>query len=213
MATLADRILEAIRYSPLDDDVLAARLGVSSRQAVNQTARRLEREGLLRRRTGPGGKIVNERLVPDAGGHGGASAVPPPEPVRPFLSEDEVKEAARRWLISQGFTVTVALGHEHGIDIDARHPDGRRWIIEAKGEVASDQQQGNYFLGGLGELLQRMDDLNATYALALPSNRRYRSLVRRLPALAKRRLGLVLIWVDAGAGLPSVSAEWLVDDI
>ena len=62
MATLADRILDAIRYSPLDDDILAARLGVSSRQAVNQTARRLEREGLLRRRTGPGGKIVNEWL-------------------------------------------------------------------------------------------------------------------------------------------------------
>jgi hypothetical protein len=27
MATLADRILEAIRYAPLDDDVLAKRLG------------------------------------------------------------------------------------------------------------------------------------------------------------------------------------------
>lgn len=213
MATLADRILEAIRYSPLDDDVLAARLGVSSRQAVNQTARRLEREGLLRRRTGPSGKIVNESLEGGVGGRVGVPPVPRPEPPRPFLSEDEVKEAVRRWLTSQGFAVTVALGHERGIDIDARHPDGRRWIIEAKGEVASDQQQGNYFLGALGELLRRMDDLNATYGLALPSNRRYRSLVRRLPALAKRRLGLVLIWVDAGTGMPTVSAEWLVDDI
>lgn len=167
MATLADRILEAIRYSPLDDDVLAARLGVSSRQAVNQTARRLEREGLLRRRTGPSGKIVNESLEGGAGGRVGVLPVPPPQPPHPFLSEDEVKEAVRRWLTSQGFAVTVALGHERGIDIDARHPDGRRWIIEAKGEVASDQQQGNYFLGALGELLQRMDDLNATYGLGI----------------------------------------------
>jgi len=208
MATLADRILDAIRYSPLDDDILAARLGVSSRQAVNQTARRLEREGLLRRRTGPGGKIVNEWLEAGAGGALIDPSMPAP---RPFLSEDEVKEAVRRWLTGQGFTVSVAMGHERGIDIDARHPDGRRWIIEAKAEVASDQQQGNYFLGALGELLQRMDDQNATYALPLPSNRRYRSLVRRVPPLAKRRLGLVLIWVDAGVGAPTVAAEWLVE--
>ena len=41
MATLADRILDAIRYAPLDD-VLAKRLGVGHRQAVNQAARRLQ---------------------------------------------------------------------------------------------------------------------------------------------------------------------------
>jgi hypothetical protein len=43
-------------------------------------------------------------------------------------------------------------------------------IIEAKGEVRSDQQQGNNFLNALGELLQRMDDPEAAYALALPAN-------------------------------------------
>ena len=47
MATLADRILEAIRYSPLDDDAPAGRLGLNSRQAVNQAAHRLEEKGLL----------------------------------------------------------------------------------------------------------------------------------------------------------------------
>ena len=46
-----------------------------------------------------------------------------------------------------------------GIDVDARHIDGRRYIIEAKAEVGvSGPQQVNYFLGMLGELLQRMDD-------------------------------------------------------
>jgi len=30
-------------HGPLDDDVLARRLGVSQRQQINQTARRLER--------------------------------------------------------------------------------------------------------------------------------------------------------------------------
>lgn len=59
MATLGERILEAIRHSPLDDDVLAKRLGVSQRQSINQAARRLETRGLLRRIPGPDGKIVN----------------------------------------------------------------------------------------------------------------------------------------------------------
>jgi hypothetical protein len=36
MATLADRILDATRWAPLDDDVLAKRLGVAHRQSVNQ---------------------------------------------------------------------------------------------------------------------------------------------------------------------------------
>jgi len=59
VATIAERILAAIRYSPLDDDVLAKRLGVPQRQAVNQAARRLESQGKLKRVVGPDGKIVN----------------------------------------------------------------------------------------------------------------------------------------------------------
>jgi len=39
MATLRSGSL----HGPLDDDVLARRLGVSQRQQINQTARRLER--------------------------------------------------------------------------------------------------------------------------------------------------------------------------
>lgn len=59
MATIAERILEAIQFGPLDDDVLAERLGVSPRQSINQAARRLEQQGRLRRFTGPDEKIVN----------------------------------------------------------------------------------------------------------------------------------------------------------
>lgn len=69
-----DRISEAIRLSsrPLDDDQLADRTGISPRQRVNQICRELERTGMLRRRSGPDGKIVNEWLgnedpKPDSG--------------------------------------------------------------------------------------------------------------------------------------------------
>jgi DNA-binding FadR family transcriptional regulator len=64
--TLAERILAEIRFGPLDDDVLAKRLGVSQRQSVNQAARRLEARGVLRRSVGPDGKIVNALVGTDA---------------------------------------------------------------------------------------------------------------------------------------------------
>jgi predicted transcriptional regulator len=59
-----DRISEAIRLSsrPLDDDQLANRTGISPRQRVNQICRELERAGMVRRRSGADGKIVNEWL-------------------------------------------------------------------------------------------------------------------------------------------------------
>jgi hypothetical protein len=61
-----DRVREAIRISsrPLDDDQLADRTGISPRQRVNQICRELERAGMVRRRSGPNGKIVNEWLGP-----------------------------------------------------------------------------------------------------------------------------------------------------
>jgi len=47
---------------PPDDDQVAARVGISPRQTVNQICRALERAGTVRRRQGPDGKIVNEWL-------------------------------------------------------------------------------------------------------------------------------------------------------
>jgi hypothetical protein len=208
MATLADRILDAIRYAPVDDDVLAKRLGVGRRQAVNQVARRLEAQGRLRRFTGPDGKIVN--ALPDS------PAQQPSEPRPPSvvlggsdhsrITEDEVEEAVRAHLTAPGFDVAVAWGRVRGIDIDARHPDGRRYLIEAKAEVGKNgPQQVDYFVGMLGELVQPMDDVQASYGIALPGNRQYRGLVNRLPALAKEWLGLAVFWVSRERD------EWIVE--
>ena len=198
MATLAERILEAIRHAPLDDDVLAKRLGVAHRQSVNQAARRLEAQGRLRRLTGPDGKIVN------ATSDGPVQDAFPPVPesrnagIDPGrITEDEVKRAVHDFLTQRGFDVAVAWGRVRGVDIDARHADGRRYVIEAKAEVGKNgAQQVNYFLGMLGELVQRMDDAHASYGIALPANRQYRGLVDRLPELAKERLRLSVFWVS-----------------
>ena len=198
MATIAERILEAIKYAPLDDDVLARRLGVSQRQSINQAARRLELEGRLRRVVGADGKIVN--MLPESTARPG----PPVTETRPAaparaqrITEDEVKRAVRDHLVGLGYTVEVAWDRTRGIDVDARHPTKGRYIIEAKAETeTSGAQQVNYFVGMLGELLQRMDDQDAIYGIALPENRQYRGLVDRLPRLARDRIGLHVLWVS-----------------
>jgi hypothetical protein len=205
VATIAERLLEAIRFRALDDDQLAKRLGVSQRQSINQTARKLEAQGLLRRHIGPDGKIVN--ALPETSAPGPLVASTRPTSVSSSqhqassvgvspITEDEVKGAVRDRLVAEGFDVTVAWGREPGIDLIARHTDGRCFIIEAKAEKGvAGAQQHNYFVGMLGELVQRMTDPDATYAIALPMNRQYRGLVDRLPALARERLGLQIFWV------------------
>ncbi len=112
------------------------------------------------------------------------------------MTEDEIKTAVRQRLMSEGYHVRVARGRERGIDIEAtRAEPADRLVIEAKGEAALQPQQVNYFLGALGELLQRMNDPTARYGLALPDNRQYRGLAQRLPGLVWTRLNLNLFFV------------------
>lgn len=200
--TWVDRIVEALRLSrlPLDDDELARRLGASQRQTVNQTCRRLEAAGAIERYVGREGKIVNRLLGAEARElltSASKAAVPhavSKSPIR-LVTEDQVKAAVRSHLEADGWVVSVAWGRERGIDIQASRGD-ERLIIEAKGEAANPPQQVNYFLGALGELIQRMTVETATYGLALPDNRQYRGLVQRLPALARERLNLAIFYVD-----------------
>jgi len=59
--TNREKVLSTLRRAttPLDDDELARRAGVTPRQQVNQICRALVQEGLLVRVGGPEGKIVN----------------------------------------------------------------------------------------------------------------------------------------------------------
>ena len=202
MAPLADRIVAKLKVQAraLDDDELAAYLGVI-RQAVNQACRRLEREGIVERYVGTNNKIVNRLRSSEARevvASPRASTSSRPHD-RTLLSEDEVKEAVKAHLEAQGFEVTVAWARTRGADIVATRP-GARLVLEAKGEVLLQPQQVNYFLGALGELVQRMDDPDSTYGLALPDNRQYRGLVSRLPSFARDRLGLRVFFVSRSLG-------------
>lgn len=115
------------------------------------------------------------------------------------LSEDQIKRILDEWLQSEGWTTQVAWGRTPGIDIDAIR-GGERWVIEVKGPGSRPPMRVNYFIGILGETLQRMDDPNAHYSVALPDLKQYRGLWDRLPDLAKSRTGISLLLVSkAGA--------------
>jgi hypothetical protein len=111
-------------------------------------------------------------------------------------SEDDVKRGVEAWLVASGWQVQVKWGRDKGIDIEATK-DGARWIIEAKGCGSRDQMRGNYFVSLLGELLQRMNDPDARYAVALPDMKQFRGLWARLPDLAKARARISVLFVDA----------------
>jgi hypothetical protein len=193
--TLTERIIAALEEAdgPLTDAQLAAALKVVH-QAVNQTCRTLQQHGVLTRQKLVGSNIVNV-----------LTGVPVPAKPQPaessgqLLAEDEVKTAVRDHLQGQGYVVKVAWGHEPGIDIDAIRP-GDHLLTEAKGEAASHPQQANYFVGALGELVQRFAEPGARYCLALPDSPQYRALAKKLPLLARTTLNLIVFFVSRHDG-------------
>jgi len=120
------------------------------------------------------------------------------------LPEDEVKAILERYLNGSGWKTTVARGSEHGIDIDA-FKDREHWVIEVKGCGSSNPMRVNYFLQVVTETLQRMNDPNAKYSIALPDIQQFRRLWGRFPALAKHRTGLNCLFVSREGDISEVS--------
>lgn len=189
----AERIIAELERAsrPLADAELADVLGLRH-QAVNQTCRSLERQGRIRRLQTVGAPIRNALLAAPVGPEAAGAVIPTPS--ARLLTEDEVKAAVQDDLVARGYDVEVAWGRSRGVDIVARRND-ERLLLEAKGEAANPPQQVNYFLGAIGELVQRLDDPDARYGLALPDHRQYRGLATRLPRLAWTRLHLVVVFV------------------
>jgi hypothetical protein len=205
MARLPDQILEAISKSPgmTDREITNLLRGRHApQQPVNQSARALEAKGYLVRRRRPDNLIGN--FI------GGSQ---PPESTAvsktrtnhdlDALSEDEIKMVLVDWLSKDGWNTDVAWARTPGIDIDAKRGT-ERWIIEVKGPGSRSPMRVNYFLGILGETLQRMTDPNARYSIALPDLKQYRGLWARLPRLAKSRTTISLLLVSKSGQVESV---------
>ena len=171
-------------------------------QRVNGECRRLASKGLLSRVAKNDGLVGNYLAV-----MGAVQNAAEPEPTittdSSFFSEDEVKRVLESWLSTEGWSVEIAWAKTRGIDMHARK-NAQCWIIEVKGSGSLQPMRVNYFLGVLGETLQRMDDAQAKYSIALPDLKQFRSLWSRLPALAKERTTISALFVKTSGEVEEV---------
>ncbi len=108
-------------------------------------------------------------------------------------SEAAVIEVFTTWLVGQGWECAELPRYGDRPDIDARRPDGRRLIVEAKGFT---RDAGTDLDTGYGQLLRRMKgEPDTAYALVVAG-----SVVRfaqRVPSEVRNKLGISLYTVDA----------------
>lgn len=205
MPSLSDQILEVILNTPglTDREITNLLRGWDApQQPVNQAAHALRAKGFLVRKRRADNLIGN--FIGDSGVPTSVKA-PQSQPNHDLdaLSEDEIKEVLVGWLSKDGWNTKVAWGKLPGIDIDAqRGPE--RWIIEVKGPGSRPPMRVNYFLGILGETLQRMTDPSARYSIALPDLKQYRGLWERFPKLAKSRTSISLLLVSKSGQIESI---------
>ncbi|MCY4011770.1 MAG: MarR family transcriptional regulator [Gammaproteobacteria bacterium] len=210
MGTELDRkeriVFFAIRHpGKTDREITEALDGKSkSQQAVNRACRELARIGKLKRETREDGLIGNYPVAAlyvsadaerrNARGTSGAGTT---REDRGALGEDQLKAHLERWLKANGWRARIAWGRERGVDIEAVGGDGERWLIEVKGCGSRSAMRVNYFIAVLGETLQRMDDTEARYSIALPDMPQFHGLWDRLPRLAKERTRISMLFVGA----------------
>jgi hypothetical protein len=197
MATTRERVLELlIESGGLSDreitDVLISK--DAGQQPINQICRDLEHQGMIIRSKVNGrirNYLANNSSKPIVGLQERKEFVESDQ----AFSEDTLKKHLEEWLILNGWMLQVAWGHAQGIDICATQGN-KRWVIEVKGGGSRPPMRVNYFLMILGETLQRMDDIESDYSIALPDLQQFRNLWNRLPQLAKRRTGISILFVD-----------------
>ncbi|MBY3619563.1 MarR family transcriptional regulator [Acinetobacter sp. CUI P1] len=180
-----------------DREITNAILGVNEpQQAINQVCRLLTSKGIIRRIIRRDGLIGNYIIAKETVQKSSPLNQTKQVEIRPSIfKEDNLKQILKDFLHADGWETQIAWGRTPGIDINANRGT-QRWIIEVKGLGSLNPMNVNYFLAVLAETLQRMDDPNAKYSIALPDVKQFRNLWDRLPLLAKQRTGITAIFID-----------------
>ncbi|MFP3391796.1 MarR family transcriptional regulator [Brevibacillus sp. SIMBA_040] len=209
MRSLKDKIIELLKdQSGLTDrEITDILLGKGMpQQSVNQACRSLVEKGIIERVNRNNGLLGNYIVTGSLKTESiMIQKLEILEKSASVLTEDTLKEVLKKHLQSDGWEMEIAWGRTPGIDINA-YRGTERWIIEVKGLGSSNPMNVNYFLGVLAETLQRMDDPDAKYSIALPDVKQFRNLWGRLPLLAKKRTGISAIFInEAGEVIESTT--------
>lgn len=129
--------------------------------------------------------------------------------VLPPFTEGRVEDALIPWLERQGYIVSKRVRVSNGIiDIAASGSDGR-WIIEAKGE-----DKGGYgsaemnFQMGLGQIVSRMTEASANYALAIPHTPNFERVLRKFKGtIGFEKLGITLFIIKEVGTIQRIAPE------
>ncbi len=192
--TWKEKIMEMVNQFPGITDRELREILKTSNQTININCRELETRGIIKRAE----NYEKDGLIGNY-----PTGQEPPKKERKMdvsfdgedLQEEDIKKILTDKLLNDGWKVETAWEHAPGVDIDARK-GSERWLIEVKGPGSRQAMRVNYFLGILGETLQRMDDPSARYTIALPDMKQYRRLWERLPRLAKERTRIDLLLID-----------------
>ena len=208
--SLGDEIMAAVQDKPgmTDREITNKIRGTNfTQQPINQRAKILAAQGRLirKQRAADGliGNYIGNSVAVNTASQKIAQSVRQKNHDKEALSEEEIKALLNDRLKEAGWSTSVAWGKKHGIDIDARK-GAERLIVEVKGPGSKNPMRVNYFLSIIGEILQRMDDADARYFIALPDLPQYRGLWERLPTLAKEKTGISLLLVSSKGDI-----EWL----
>lgn len=197
--TLKDKIMDLLidKEGLTDREITNVILGVNEpQQAVNQVCRLLTSKGIIRRIIRRDGLIGNYIIAKETVQKSSPLNQTKQVEIRSSIfKEDNLKQILKDFLHADGWETQIAWGRTPGIDINANRGT-QRWIIEVKGLGSLNPMNVNYFLAVLAETLQRMDDPNAKYSIALPDVKQFRNLWDRLPLLAKQRTGITAIFID-----------------
>lgn len=190
MTDLERNIIRTLEKNPgySDKDLAEVVIGrTNSPRYVNQTCRTLVTRGIILRNKRPDGLIGNWL---NTNSMNLSQTLDPVDEI----SDKKIKKGLETFLKSQGWETKIAWGFTHGIDIEATQGT-HRWIIEVKGYETLNLLPANIFVSVLGEIIQRMEDPECKYSIALPDIEPFRRLWARLPAVAIERTRLTALFV------------------
>jgi hypothetical protein len=216
--TIRDRIIDYLKNHPegIDDDDLAFRLGLNSRQQSSLRCRQLEREGLIKRVV-IGGKIhnfwadnyystktlnkTNISSLHKSNQH--PQKITETQKSESWFWEGNVQSKVVSFLVSQKYQILLVAdtaSHQTGIDIIAEKNEKKLWV-SVKGypqgteKTNASTQSRHWFKQAIFDIIEyRERDKEVLLAVAFPDFRTYRNLTKKITWL-KSSARYVYLWV------------------